>query len=214
MQYISKGSRDAQSDFTPSLSQCMSSQWEKSAGRYLMCLEMTGCFYVACDLINNKEEMDLQPFLSYICRVIQFPWLFCTAAPWLLHRLKLLNKKNGFEFFKRWARPSEILCGPISQVPLCFTADCHGDDAQAVLGLGLYGVPSFPSERFIRFHYLAAESTSASDTYLARLFLSLFSPSIFILCSLWWTMGRYWFPFWRCLTPIERSAGPVIQFAL
>ncbi|RXN06536.1 hypothetical protein ROHU_032770 [Labeo rohita] len=43
---------------------------------------------------------------------------------------------------------SHVFNGPFNNtVPLCFAADCHGDDAQAVLGLGLYGVPSFPSER-------------------------------------------------------------------
>lgn len=57
--------------FTPSLSQCTSSQ-EKSAGHYLMCLEMTGCFYVASDLINNN---DLQPFLSYCTYAELFSFL-------------------------------------------------------------------------------------------------------------------------------------------
>lgn len=108
MQYISKGSGDAVYSewfYPQSLSMHEFTEGEKSAGRYLMCLEMTGCFYVACDLINNKEEMDLQPFLSDICRVIQFPWLYSTAAPWLLHSLKLLNKKNDFDFLNDETSP-------------------------------------------------------------------------------------------------------------
>ncbi len=134
---------------------------------------MTGCFYVACDLINNKDEMDLQPFLSYCTYSELFRFLDYSVQQ--LHDSYTASSfwiKKWLWVFKRGDRLSEILCGSTSQVPLCFAADCHGDYARAVLGLGLYGVPSFPSERFVRFHYLTAESTPASDTYLARLFLT------------------------------------------
>ncbi len=61
---------------------------------------MTGCFYVACDLINNKNEMNLQPFLSYCTYAELFSFLDYSVQQlqWLLHCLKLLNKKNDFEF--------------------------------------------------------------------------------------------------------------------
>ncbi len=80
--------------FTPSLSQCMSSQEKKC---WVLFDVSWNDRLLLCGLRPNKQQgwngFAAISKLLYIFRIIPFPWLFSTAAPWLLHCLKLLNKK-------------------------------------------------------------------------------------------------------------------------